>query len=55
MQTFERVFVQIVLATITAVTVANLIVNYKGTVAIAEVVAGFPVKLATSLRAGGNR
>lgn len=55
MDTFERTFVKIVLATITAVTVANLIVNYKGTVALAEVAAGFPIALANALRAGGNR
>lgn len=55
MQSFERTFTTIVLATITAVTVANLIVNYKGTVQLAQVVAGFPVALANSLRAGANR
>lgn len=55
MQSAERVFVQIVLATITAVTLANLVVNYKGSVAIGEVVFSFPIKLANSLRAGANR
>lgn len=55
MHPFERTFVQIVLATISAVTVANLVVNYKGTVKIGEVVLGFPIQLANSLRAGENR
>jgi hypothetical protein len=55
MQSFERTFVQIVLATITAVTVANLVVNYRGTVQLAQVAAGFPINLANALRAGSNR
>lgn len=52
---FERDFFKVILATITAVTVANLIVNYRGTVELAKVAAGFPISLAQALRAGGNR
>lgn len=49
-QELERDFFKVVLATITAVTVANLIVNYKGTVSLAQTAASFPVQLAQALR-----
>ena len=55
MNDLERDFFRVVLATITAVTVANLIVNYRGTVQLVQVAAGFPVALANALRAGSNR
>lgn len=55
MQSFERDFVKVILATITAVTVANLIVNYRGTVELAKIGAAFPINIANALRAGSNR
>lgn len=55
MHSLERTFVEIVLATIWAVTIANLVVNYKGTVKIGETILGFPIGLARELRAGDNR
>ena len=49
-QELERDFFKVVLAAITAVTVANLIVNYRGTVALAQTAAAFPVSLVNALK-----
>lgn len=48
----ERDFFKVVLATISAVTIANLIVNYRGTVALAQTATAFPVNLAKALTRG---
>lgn len=50
MQSLERDFVKIVLASITAVTVTNMIVNWQGTVELGKVVTNFPVALIGALR-----
>jgi hypothetical protein len=47
---FERSFVKITLAAITAVTIGNMVVNWKGTVETGKVVLGFPVALVQALR-----
>lgn len=46
----ERTFLKITLAAITAVTVGNMIVNWRGTVETGRVVLGFPVELVKALR-----
>jgi hypothetical protein len=52
---FERDFFKAVLAAIAAVTVANIVTNPQGSVALAKTVFEFPVNLANALRATGNR
>lgn len=47
---FERSFVKITLAAITAVTIGNMVVNWRGTVETGKVVFGFPVNLINALR-----
>jgi len=50
MDSLERTFLKVTLAAITAVTVGNMIVNYRGTVELGKVVTGFPVALVNALR-----
>lgn len=50
MDNFERIFLKVTLAAITAVTVGNMVVNYTGSVEIGKVVTGFPVALVNALR-----
>lgn len=47
---FERTFLKITLAAITAVTIGNMVVNWRGTVEVGRVVLGFPVNLVQALR-----
>ena len=50
MDSFERIFLKVTLGAITAVTIGNAIVNYRGTVEVGKVVTGFPVALVNALR-----
>lgn len=50
MDRFERIFLQTTLAAITATTIGNMLVNYRGTVAIAETIVAAPVRLVNALR-----
>lgn len=50
MDSLERIFLKVTLAAITAVTVGNMIVNYKGTVELGKVATSFPVALVNALR-----
>lgn len=50
MDRFERIFLKTTLAAISAVTIGNMIVNYRGTVEVGKVVVGAPVALVNALR-----